>query len=177
LNSSTKVQQFEQIILPHFDAAYNLTRYLTGNDDDAADVVQEACVRALKFFDGFRGDNARAWLLTIVRRTFYSWLHENRGPEIQEPYSEEIHAVEDPAATPDAAMLQNADMQKVRDALGRLPLEFREVLVMREMEGLSYKEIAGSCDIPIGTVMSRLARGRKLLQDDLLREIQRENFP
>ena len=161
--------------MPHFDAAYNLARYLTGDENDAADVVQDACVRALKFFDGFRGDNARAWLLTIVRRTFYNWLHDNRPSQLAEAYNEESHAVEDPAESPDAAMLRNSDVQAVRDALKQLPLEFREVLVMREMEGLSYKEIASACDIPIGTVMSRLARGRKLLQDEFRNQRERQS--
>ena len=145
------------------DAAYNLARWLTGNDHDAQDVAQEALLRAFKFFDGFRGDNARAWLLTIVRNSFYNWLQKNRRPEITSHLDETV----DEVALPETAETFSADADAVRHAIAGLPVEFREAVVLREMEGFSYKEIADLAGVPIGTVMSRLARARKLLQKQL----------
>ena len=154
--------RFEQIALPHLPAAYNLARWLVRNDQDAEDVVQEAYLRAFKFFDGYRGGESRTWLLTIVRNTCYSWLQRNRARELTDSIDEtEIEAAD--FANPELRLVQDADAQMVRAALAELPLEFREVSVMRELEGLSYKEIAAIADLPIGTVMSRLARGRKRL--------------
>jgi len=165
--------RFEQAVLPHLDAAYDLARWLTRNDQDAEDVVQTASLRALQFIDGFQGTNARAWLLTIVRNTFYSWLQQrNRGHEIADPFDEEIHsdiasiASEIPA--PEAELLRRADRRLLRQGFESLPLPHREVMVLRELEGLSYKEIAAIAGIPIGTVMSRLARARRHLQDFLI---------
>jgi len=153
---------FDQIVLPHLDAAYNLARWLAGNDHDAADIAQEACVRAWQFRAGYRGGNSRAWLLTIVRNTAYTWLKKNRPKSIVTLNDEELAEVEDPAAMSRA--FQNADVSVLRAALEELPLEFREALVLRELEGLSYKEIAEVADVPLGTVMSRLARARRDLQ-------------
>ncbi len=162
--------RFEQAVLPHLDAAYDLARWLTRNDQDAEDVVQTASLRALQFIDGFQGANARAWLLTIVRNTFYSWLQQrNRGHEIADPFDEEIHsevAGETPA--PEAELLRRADRRLLRQGFESLPLPHREVMVLRELEGLSYKEIAAIASIPIGTVMSRLARARRHLQEFLI---------
>jgi RNA polymerase sigma-70 factor (ECF subfamily) len=163
---------FEQTVLPHLDAAYNLARWLAGNDHDAQDVTQEASLRAFKFFGSFRGENPRAWLLTIVRNTFYNWLQKNRPPEIAGELDDEALAVEDPSAHAEAINLQLADAEVVRRAIAELPVGFREMIVLREMEGFSYKEIADLSDVPIGTVMSRLARARKLLQKSLAGEFK-----
>jgi RNA polymerase sigma-70 factor, ECF subfamily len=162
-----RLSRFEQAVLPHLDAAYNLARWLTRSDQDAEDVVQTACLRALQFFDGFHGGNARAWLLAIVRNTFYSWLQQqNRGHELT-PFDEEEHPA--PAgADPEAQLLRQADGRLLRQGFEALPLPFREAIVLREIEGLSYKEIAAVAGIPIGTVMSRLARARRQLQDFLV---------
>lgn len=156
------------------DAAYNLARWLTRSDQDAEDVVQESCLRALKFFDSFRGENGRAWLLTIVRRTCYSWLAKNRPPQLSSEPNEELYEIEDPAPHPEILLARSSDLDAVRQAIEQLPAEFREVIVLREMEGLSYKEIADAVDVPIGTVMSRLARARKHLQQQLTHQTNLE---
>ena len=155
--------RFEEVVLPHLPAAYNLARWLVHNDQDAEDVVQEAYLRAFKFFGGYRGGESRTWLLTIVRNTCYSWLQRNRARELTEPMDETHEDASLDFANPELRLLQDADVQMVRAALAELPIEFREVMVMRELEELSYKEIAAIADLPIGTVMSRLARGRKRL--------------
>jgi RNA polymerase sigma factor (sigma-70 family) len=162
LQEQSDVPRFEQAVLPHLDAAYNLARWLTRNDADAADVVQESFLRALKFFGGFRGGDTRAWLLTIVRNACYTWLRRNRVNELATPFDEEAHSVE--GDDPEAILLEGADREMLRQALEALPVEFREVVILRELEGLSYKKIAGIADVPVGTVMSRLARGRKRLR-------------
>ncbi len=161
MQEQSKISRFEQAVLPHLDAAYNLARWLTRNEADAEDVVQEAYLRAFKFFGGFHGENSRAWLLTIVRHTSYTWLQQNRAHEMTTEFDEEIHSVE--SDNPETMLLERADRALLKQALEELPVEFREVVVMRELEGLSYKEIAGMIDVPIGTVMSRLARARKRL--------------
>ena len=172
MEESKRLRAFEQSVLPHLDAAHNLARWLSGNDHDAQDVAQEACLRAFKFFGSFRGDNARAWLLTIVRNTFYNWLQKNRPAEIAGGLDEEALAVEDASMNAEALHLQLADGATVRRAIDELPVEFRELIVLREMEGLSYREIADLAEVPIGTVMSRLARARKLLQKRLAGEFK-----
>jgi RNA polymerase sigma-70 factor (ECF subfamily) len=155
---------FEAAVLPHLGAAYNLARWLTRNDHDAEDVTQEAYLRALRFFEGFRGGDARAWLLAIVRNTCFTWLKRNHPREVQETIGEQEENAGS-TVSPEDELIQKADAQVIQQALEDLPLEFREVVVLREMEGLSYKEIAELVDIPLGTVMSRLARARKRLQD------------
>ena len=167
VQEQTQQLRFEQIVLPHLDAAYNLARWLTRNDQDAEDVVQEACLRAYRFFAGFYGGDSRAWLLTIVRNTCYTWLRHNRAHELTTPFDESVHDVECESLNPEVLLLHQADQQQLRQALEALPVEAREVIVLRELEGLSYKEIGAIADIPLGTVMSRLARGRKRLQHDL----------
>jgi RNA polymerase sigma-70 factor (ECF subfamily) len=167
VDDSERLKLFEQMVMPHLDAAYNLARWLAGNDQDAQDVAQEACLRAFKFFGGFRGGNARAWLLTIVRNSFYNWLQKNRPAEMAGELGEEALAVEDVSANAEILNLRVVDAEAVRRAIAALPVEFREVVVLREMEGFSYKEIASLAEAPIGTVMSRLARARKLLQKSL----------
>ena len=159
--------RFEQVVLPHLDAAYNLARWLTWNEHDAEDVVQEAYLRAWKFFGSFHGGESRSWLLTIVRHTCYTWLQHNRAHELTTVFDEAHHSVEDAAANPETLLLQSAEQQILRQALEALPVEFREVVVLRELEGLSYKEIAAITEVPLGTVMSRLARARKRLQQGL----------
>ena len=144
-------------------AAYNLARWLVRNDHDAEDVVQEAYLRAFKYFGGYRGGEGRTWLLTIVRNSCYSWLQRNRARELTDSIDETQEDLALEFANPELLLLQHADAQMVRAALAELPIEFREVMVMRELEELSYKEIATIADLPIGTVMSRLARGRKRL--------------
>jgi RNA polymerase sigma-70 factor, ECF subfamily len=175
MNATDPQAQFEQIVVPHMDAAYNLARWLAGNDHDAEDIAQEACLRAFRFLGGFRGGNSRSWLLTIVRNTAFTWLKKNRPQAVVSIDEEEMHEIEDPvAALNQSATLHHADRDVLRAALEQLPMEFREVLILRELEGLSYKEISEVADAPIGTVMSRLARARKQLQDYLVRK---ENRP
>jgi RNA polymerase sigma-70 factor (ECF subfamily) len=161
-------ERFEQAVLPHLDAAYNLARWLTRNEQDAQDVTQEAFLRAFRFFDGYQGGNMRAWLLTIVRNTCYTWLHQNRPPEAAVEFDEEIHSSESSGgADPELQVLASADKETLRRALEELPGIFREVLVLREMDGMSYKEIADVASVSIGTVMSRLARARTRLRQSL----------
>jgi RNA polymerase sigma factor (sigma-70 family) len=159
--------RFEQVVLPHLPAAYNLARWLVQNEQDAEDVVQEAYLRAFRFFDGFRGGDSRAWMLTIVRHTAYTWLQHKRGPDLTTPFDEELHSTGCDEGNPEHLVIQRADRHALREALAELPTEFREVIVLRELEGLSYKEIAGIAAVPLGTVMSRLARARKRLQGRL----------
>jgi RNA polymerase sigma factor (sigma-70 family) len=171
MNATDSQAQFEQIVVPHLDAAYNLARWLAGNDHDAEDIAQEACLRAFRFLGGFRGGNSRSWLLTIVRNTAFTWLKQNRPKAIITIGEEELLEIEDSTALArHSSALHHADRDVLRAALEQLPMEFREVLILRELEGLSYKEISEVADAPIGTVMSRLARARKQLQEYLARK-------
>ncbi len=156
--------RFEQTILPHLDAAYNLARWLTGNEHDARDMVQESFLRALRFFGNFRGGDARAWLLTIVRNTVYTWLKRRQTRNHLLQAEEDMEKFEDVSVNPEQLLERSANIKLVRDAIAQLPAEFREVVVLREMENFSYKEIADIVGVRIGTVMSRLARGRRQLQ-------------
>jgi RNA polymerase sigma-70 factor (ECF subfamily) len=162
-----RAELFEKTVLPHLDAAYNLARWLAGNDHDAQDVAQEASLRAFKYFGSFRGENARAWLLSIVRNSFHTWLRKNRQNEKTVEIENEALEIEEPLANVETVNPNFADAGAVRGAIAELPVEFREIVILREMEGLSYKEIAELAEVPIGTVMSRLARARKLLQKSL----------
>ncbi|MHB8621809.1 MAG: sigma-70 family RNA polymerase sigma factor [Sulfuricaulis sp.] len=170
------VQRFEELALPHLDAAYNLARWLTRNDHDAHDVVQEAYLRAFKFFAGFHGDNARSWLLAIVRNTCYTWLRQNRGFHANTSLDELLDsgqadamlaAAEPPEDGPEKLMQQADNKAMLNRVLEKLPEEFREALVLKELEDLSYREIAAVTGVPLGTVMSRLSRARKLLSKQL----------
>ena len=163
--------RFESLALPHLDAAYNLARWLVRNDDDASDIVQDAFVRAMRSFDGFRGDQARPWILAIVRNTAYSWLGKNRDPH-QVPYEPDLHDEADGRETPspEQELSRLQDRRAINDALARLPIEMRETVVLRELQDLSYREIASIQAVPVGTVMSRLSRGRQLLGRYLKRE-------
>jgi RNA polymerase sigma-70 factor (ECF subfamily) len=160
---------FEEVVLPHLDAAYNLARWLVRKPQDAEDIVQEAYLRAFKFFGGYQGGDARSWVLKIVRNTSYSFLEKNRPAELAEEFDEEVHTavVEQPGA--ETALLQLADSRMLREALDELPVNFREVIVLRELEGMSYKEIAEVKGVPMGTVMSSLARARTQLREQLIR--------
>jgi RNA polymerase sigma-70 factor (ECF subfamily) len=156
---------FEQVVLPHLDAAYNLARWLTRNEHDAADVVQEAYLRALRFFDSYHGGDGRAWLLTIVRNTCHTHSRASTrgiaGKAVE--FDEQAHAL-DATAAPDAEAMRDVDQQAVKNSLAELPVELREMIVLRELEGLAYKEIAAVTGLPIGTVMSRLSRAREKLR-------------
>ena len=157
--------RFEQLVLPHLDSAANLARWLLHNRADSDDVVQEAMLRAYRFFDRFRGGNARAWLLQIVRNTCYTWLEKNRPSELMTEFDEEVH--QRPAASPETLATQADERQQLMVALESLSRCSREVLVLRELEGCSYKEIGEITGIPIGTVMSTLSRARARLQRTL----------
>ncbi|HSD00668.1 MAG TPA: sigma-70 family RNA polymerase sigma factor [Casimicrobiaceae bacterium] len=161
----TDTTRFKTLVLPHLDAAYNLARWLTRDVHDAEDVVQDACVRAIKYIGSLKGDDARAWFLTIVRNAFYDWCKRNRPMEIVQDDGTAIEsAVAPDAVDPHQAVLRSAEAKALADAVEALPVAYREVLILRELEELSYKEIARVADIPIGTVMSRLSRARDLLQ-------------
>src|SRR5437667_6825558 len=165
---------FEDAILPHLDAAHNLARWLLRNEQDAQDVVQEAYLRAFKSFAGFRGSNGRAWLLTIVRNTSYTLLKKNRAVDLSTTFDEEIHASDHESASP-AAILEHAeDAELIGKAMHELPAEFREIVILRHQQDLSYKEIADIAQIPPGTVMSRLARARGKLKECLAVRIGKE---
>ena len=160
-------RRFEQLVLPHLDAAYNLARWLTRNDHDAEDVVQEAVLRACRFADGLRGD-PRPWLLAIIRNAFFTWLEANRPAELAHGLDERVAAIPAPEADgPEAAAARNLERRMLNEAIAALPPQFREVLVLRELEDLSYKDIARITSVPIGTVMSRLSRARRLLGESL----------
>jgi RNA polymerase sigma-70 factor, ECF subfamily len=164
-------RRFEMLALPHLDAAYNLARWLTHNDHDAQDVVQEAFVRAMHYIGGFRGDNARSWMLQVVRHTCYSWLKENRPAEVLafDESEDAIHEAAAPAAEePHSMAVRQADRAQINRAIAALPILYRDVLVLRELEDLSYSDIARIADIPVGTVMSRLARARGLMRQALM---------
>jgi len=156
--------RFEQLVLPHLDAGHNLARWLSRDANDAEDVLQDACLRALKYVDALRGEDARAWFLTVVRHAFYDWCRRNRPAELVEDDGAIEAAVDDADVGPEGALLRSADSRVLADAIAELPLAFREALILREFEDLSYKEIARIADVPVGTVMSRLARARALLQ-------------
>lgn len=158
---------FDQDVLPHLDAAYNLARWLTRNQQDAEDVVQEAYLRAFRFFHNFRGGNARAWLLKIVRNTSYTWLHANRPLQDAAEFDENLFSPDPRAPNPEEVVLQNDSGTLVRKALEKLPPNFREVLILRELEGMSYREIAEITGMPAGTVMSSLSRARDRLRQIL----------
>jgi RNA polymerase sigma-70 factor, ECF subfamily len=168
--SSEHKSHFEELFLPQLDAAYNLAYWIAGGDQDAQDIVQEAYVRAFKGFSGFRGNNPRAWLLTIVRNTAYSWMKKkHRVEERLVAFDEEIHAAR--LEIGPSEQYRERQWQLIEQALKRLPAEFRESLALFELEGWSYKAIAVALNIPLGTVMSRLSRARRLLQQELTRSV------
>jgi RNA polymerase sigma factor (sigma-70 family) len=169
LTSQEKLCRFEEQISPHLKSAYNLARWLTRSHEDAEDVVQEAFLRAFSAFESFRGEeakpqNAKAWLLTIVRNTSMTWLKRNRNARATIGFEEALEDPSERAPDPEEILLISCDREQVRQALEQLPSEFREAVVLREMEGFSYKEISATIGVPLGTVMSRLSRGREWLR-------------
>ncbi len=162
-----KIALFEQTILPHLDAAYNLARWIMNNDQDAEDMVQEAYLRAYKYFSSFQGANSRSWLLTIVRNTCYTWLRQNRANALTVELEEDVYDSECDAFNPEALFQHHDKNELIRRALKEIPIEYREVIILRELEEFSYKEIASIAGIPIGTVMSRLARAHQKLKQRL----------
>jgi RNA polymerase sigma factor (sigma-70 family) len=166
--------RFEQLVLPHLDSAANLARWMLRNRADSEDLVQEATLRAFRFFERFHGGDARAWLLQIVRNTCYTWLGKNRPAELMTEFDEEVHQLQ--AANPETLASQADERQRLMLALESLPPRFREVLVLRELEGCSYKEIGEITGIPIGTVMSTLSRARERLRQTLTLAAAKEAF-
>jgi RNA polymerase sigma-70 factor (ECF subfamily) len=154
-------ERFEALVLPHLDAAHNLARWLVRRDGEAEDLAQEAMLRAYRFFPGFRGGDPRAWLLRIVRNVCYTWLGTTRE-RLTGEFDETLHGAAD--VTPESLAIAAADRERLTRALEELPARFREVLVLRELEGCSYKEIAEITGSPIGTVMSSLSRARRRLE-------------
>jgi len=176
LKDQDKQAQFEQTILPHIDAAFNLAHWLINNDQDAEDIVQESCLRAYKYFSSYQGGNSRAWLLTIVRNTCYTWLHENQAQGLTVDLDDELSSAEFDSADPEQCLQIKIDQLSVIRALEELPPVYRELIVLREMETLSYKEIALIAGVPIGTVMSRLARARQQLKEFLGQRYKEEGL-
>jgi RNA polymerase sigma-70 factor (ECF subfamily) len=163
----SQVPSFEQDVLPHLDAAYNLARWLIRDEQGAQDVVQEAYLRAFRFFSGFRGGDARAWLMKIVRNTCYTWLHANRPLQEAAEFDENFSLPDYHAPNPEELLLQSDSRTLLHKALENLPASLREVLILREIEGLSYREIAEITSAPLGTVMSSLSRARERLRQTL----------
>jgi len=167
---------FDDVILPHLDAAYRLARWLIHNEHDAEDVVQEASLRAFRYFRTFSGENARAWFLRIVRNTCYSWRgHRANAP--MDLFDEEQHSGPQLTADPETLLLQAADASLIDATLRALPDRFRELLVLRELEGLSYRELADALEIPIGTVMSGLSRARQAFRRALETQLEEIDRP
>lgn len=164
--------RFEQLVLPHLDAAFNLSRWLLRNRADAEDVAQDAMVRAYRFFEQFRGGDARAWLLQIVRNSCYTWLEKHSPAELMSEFNEEVH--HRPSADPEMLAVRSDERGQLMRALESLPARAREVIVLRELEGCSYKEIAEITGIPIGTVMSTLSRARERLQQTMAGKAAKE---
>ena len=167
MDQSRKLALFEQTVVPHLNAAYNLSRWLTRNSEDADDLVQESYLKAFRSFETFQGNgvnDARAWLLTVVRNTCFTWLKKKGAQPFME-FQEQVHSVNDQTPDAESVLLNRAALGALNNCIENLPLEFRETIVLREIEELSYKEISGIVRVPVGTVMSRLARARKRLQD------------
>jgi RNA polymerase sigma-70 factor, ECF subfamily len=169
-------ESFEEVVLPHLDAAYRLARWLMRNEPDAEDVVQEASLRAFRYFRTFAGGNGRAWFLSIVRNTCWGW----RGHRVQaliDSFDEAKHSSARPPSDPEALLLQTDDGALIERAMSTLPHRFRELLVLRELEGLSYRELADVMGVPMGTVMSSLSRARQAFRGALNNELQQSGSP
>jgi len=164
LTSQEKLRRFEEQVSPHLKSAYNLARWLTRNHEDAEDMVQEAFLRAFSALENLRGEDAKPWLLTIVRNTCMTWGKRNRNAAAMIAFEEQGEDPSEPSPDPEEILLISCDREQVRKALEQLPSDFREAIVLRELEGLSYKEIASAIGVPLGTVMSRLSRGRDWLR-------------
>jgi RNA polymerase sigma-70 factor (ECF subfamily) len=178
-----KRQRFEQLALPHLDSAYQLARWIARSAEDAEDIVQDAYLRAFRYFDSFQGETAKPWLLSIVRHTAFTWLRRNRPAELQsfaeEPPASRLDPALAPAppSDPETLLFEQLDRVRLDRMIEALPPQYREVLILRELEELSYKEIAEVAAVPIGTVMSRLARARRQLQETWRRERRDEDKP
>jgi RNA polymerase sigma-70 factor (ECF subfamily) len=166
MDPARRLALFEESVVPHLNAAYNLARWLTSNAADAEDLVQDAYLRAFRSFETFEGVDAKAWLLTVVRNTCFTWLKKKGGRPAVE-FDEQLHSRDEESANAETVLLTQAALGSLNNCLEALPLEFREAIVLRELEELSYKEISEIARVPVGTVMSRLARGRKRLQQCL----------
>jgi RNA polymerase sigma factor (sigma-70 family) len=175
MSQEHELASFEGMMLPHLDAAHNLARWLLRNEEDAQDVVQEAYLRAFKSFSGFHGSNGRAWLLTIVRNTSYTLLKKNHAVDLTTTFDEEIHTSGQESVSPATVLEHSENAELIKEAMDELPVEFREILVLRHLEGLSYKEIADIAQLAPGTVMSRLARARAKLKEYLAARIGKDN--
>ena len=165
--------RFEELVLPHLDAAYRLARLLVKRDEDAQDIVQDAYIKALKGFDGFRGGNARNWILMIVRNTAYTWLKKHHADREAIPFDEAIHQPSTEEVLSEPAYEER--LRQFREALAKLPVEFREILLLRDIEGWSYKELASALKLPLGTVMSRLNRARQHLREEIAKVQTKES--
>jgi RNA polymerase sigma-70 factor, ECF subfamily len=163
---------FDEVVLPHLNAAYRLARWQMGNEHDAQDVVQEASLRAFRYFRTFTGGNGRAWFLRIVRNTCWSWRGHSAQPQ-SDPFDEEQHSGARPGSDPETLLLQTDDVTSIDRAMSHLPDRFRELLVLRELQGLSYRELADEMDIPMGTVMSSLSRARQAFRTALKNQLSR----
>jgi RNA polymerase sigma factor (sigma-70 family) len=173
LSDNGKLPRFEAVVLVHLDAAYNLARWLTRDPAGADDAVQDACLRAFRFFDKLQGPSPKAWFMAIVRNACLDWLKDRRRSGADESYDEDLHTA-GAAESIEATVARDSDARWLREGIATLPREYREVLVLRELEELSYKEISAIVEVPIGTVMSRLSRGRDLLQQRLLQSHERK---
>ncbi|MBV9873539.1 MAG: sigma-70 family RNA polymerase sigma factor [Verrucomicrobia bacterium] len=165
--------RFEELVLPHLDAAYRLARLLVKRDEDAQDIVQDAYIKALKGFEKFRGGNARAWILMIVRNTAYTWLKRHQADKNVIPFDEAVHQPPTEEVLPESSHEER--LRQFREALAKLPVEFREILVLRDIEGWSYKQLASALKLPAGTVMSRLNRARQHLREELAKVQTKES--
>ena len=175
MGDAGKMDRFERAVLCHLDAAYNLARWLTRDEAGAEDAVQEACLRAFRFFEGQHGPSPKAWFMTVVRNACLDWLKEHRARAVEEEFDEEQHGAGlGGHEQPEVAAERAADARWLNECVAALPREYREVLVLRELEGLSYKEISAVVGVLMGTVMSRIARGRDLLQQRLLEARRRK---
>jgi RNA polymerase sigma-70 factor (ECF subfamily) len=167
-SSSTDIQRFERIVLPHLDDAYTLARYLLRDQHDAQDAVQDAVLRALRYFETYREGDARAWLLAIVRNCCLTRHRKAQVERANIAFVEDVDVVHEGAGrATDARAVEQSERAALQRALDGLPAEFREVIVLREVQGLSYREISDVVGVPIGTVMSRLARARRRLASAL----------
>ncbi len=163
MEQASNLETFERTMMPHFNAAFNLARWLTRNQQDAEDIVQESYLRAYRFFDGFKGGDGKGWLMAVVRNTFLTWASHAKGESQTVAFDEAVHDRGREEASVETRLVGDAAVGSLRDCVQALQTEYREVLVMRELEDMSYREIAEATAIPLGTVMSRLSRARKLL--------------
>lgn len=163
IHPRTKLEMFEEVILPHLNAAHNLARWLTRNEQDAQDVVQESYLRAFRFFDSFRGRDGKSWLLAVVRNTCFTWRRQEK-PSTQVPFDEVTHSVNVHEPNQEDSLVESSKIRVLRDCIEMLPPDFREIIVMRELEEMSYRQISDVACLPVGTVMSRLSRARKRLE-------------